>query len=179
MRHLQQGSNNMCLQTLKQAEAIVLQIHKLKSPRMDQLFALTLNNFGCYYKKVRKPRVALNYVSMALKIERNNRKTTKGELASTYLNMCAIHSELQQHQEAIAKAAKAIMLIRSQLQKIKKSQEYPPNDLDVVITQSKPQPITVDGSLEDYSDLLKLGQSIRENTLESKIMGESMIGNPK
>lgn len=135
----------------------MLQIHKLKSPRLDQLFALTLNNFGCYYKKVRKPRVALNYMSMALKIEQNNRKTTKGELASTYLNLCAIHSELKQHSEAIAKAAKAIMLIRAQLKKIKKTQDYPANDLDIVITQSKPSPIVVEGSLDDYSDLLKLG----------------------
>ena len=49
---------------------------------------------------------------MTLKLERENKHTTGAELAATYLNMCAIHSELNQHKEAIDKAAKSVLLIK-------------------------------------------------------------------
>ena len=62
--------------------------------------------------RIGKPRVALKYLQMALKLERENRQTTGAELAATYLNMCAIHSELSQHKEAIDKAAKSVLLIK-------------------------------------------------------------------
>lgn len=75
---------------------------------------------------------------MALKLERENRQTTGAELAATYLNMCAIHSELNQHKEAIDKAAKSVLLIK---QYIKTTQ--PKDDLDKVIsevgTESRPE----------------------------------------
>lgn len=56
---------------------------------------------------------------MALKLEKNDQDSTGAELAATYLNLCAIYSELAQHSEAINKAVKSVMLIRNYLKKIK------------------------------------------------------------
>ena len=60
-------------------------------------------------------------MKMALQLEKGNRQVTGAELASTYLNLCAIYSELGHHQEAINKAVKSVMLVRSYLKKLKKS----------------------------------------------------------
>lgn len=39
------------METLKQAEAIVLSIRQIRPTSNEKFFSLTLNNFGCYYKK--------------------------------------------------------------------------------------------------------------------------------
>ena len=70
---------------------------------------------------------------MALNLEKANKETTPPELAATYLNLCAIHSELEQHGDAINKAAKSVMLIRNYLKK----SNIANNDLDKIITQDK------------------------------------------
>jgi hypothetical protein len=35
----------------------------------NKLFSLTMNNLGCYYKKMFKPNVALKYMKQALENE--------------------------------------------------------------------------------------------------------------
>jgi hypothetical protein len=52
---------------------------------------------------------------MALNIEKKNEDVKGAELATTYLNLCVIYSELGNHSEAIIKAVKSVMLVRSYL----------------------------------------------------------------
>jgi hypothetical protein len=59
-----------------------------------KLFSLTLNNFGCYYKKQSKPNAALKYLKAALNLEKTDKGISRVELAGTYLNLCAIYSSL-------------------------------------------------------------------------------------
>ena len=44
--------------------------------------------------RVKKPRVALKYLSLSLELEKNCPEATVAELASSYLNLSAIYSEL-------------------------------------------------------------------------------------
>lgn len=54
-------------------------------------------------------------MKMALQLEKSDASITGNELASTYLNLCAIYSELGNHSEAIGKAVKSVMLVRNYL----------------------------------------------------------------
>ena len=67
---------------------------------------------------MQKPRVALKYLNMALRLEKQNRSTKAPELAATYLNLCAIYSELNLHGEAINKAVKSVVLLKSYLKRL-------------------------------------------------------------
>lgn len=51
MRHLQEDYKELSLDALRQAEAVVLSIKNIRPDHNEKLFVLTLNNFGCYYKK--------------------------------------------------------------------------------------------------------------------------------
>ena len=85
--------------------------------------------------RVKKPRVALKYLSLSLELEKNCPEATVAELASSYLNLSAIYSELDQHAEAIDRSIKSIMLIRNYLQKMRyEDQEV--NDLGQVLSKT-------------------------------------------
>jgi hypothetical protein len=91
--------------------------------------------------RMKKPRVALKYLKTALKIEKRNKDAQTSDLASTYLNLCAIYSELGFHSEALIKATKSILLLKSHLQQILKSTKITispkaSNELDQVIRKS-------------------------------------------
>ena len=49
---------------LKLAEKLLIYTgeNQIDSQDKKRLFALTMNNMGCYYKKVSKPNVALKYM---------------------------------------------------------------------------------------------------------------------
>jgi hypothetical protein len=81
---------------------------------------------------MQKPRVALKYLTMALNLEKHNQETKAPELAATYLNLCAIYSELKMHGEAINKAVKSVVLLKNFLRKIAKK-DVPNTDLENVI----------------------------------------------
>jgi phosphoribosyl-dephospho-CoA transferase len=66
MKFLQDENLAACLKLLKKAEAVVLAQRQIEPSYNDRLLSLTLNNFGCFYKKTKKPRVALKYMLMAL-----------------------------------------------------------------------------------------------------------------
>ena len=138
----------------------------------------------CLCDRVRKPRVALNFLKMALQMEKNSSQITGADLASTYLNLCAIYSELGQHQESINKSVKSVLLVRSHLKKLSKTQhdDLPYNDLERVIkegesrTEIKHGPnkdrlakgqrqlgediCTAGNSIDQDHDLLKLGKNL-------------------
>ena len=55
MSHLQTGGTKECISTLRQVEQILIGINKLDLQNElwqdKRVYSLTLNNFGCYYKK--------------------------------------------------------------------------------------------------------------------------------
>ena len=61
--------------------------------------AITLNNKACYYRKTGKLRTALQCLQEALNLEWKSRK--EDTLADTYLNLCAVLSQLGKHKEAL------------------------------------------------------------------------------
>ena len=69
-------------------------------------------------------------MNMALRIEKDCKEISAPELAATYLNLCAVYSELQQHAEAADKAVKSVMLIRNYLQKLKMFDAHSGNNFD-------------------------------------------------
>lgn len=84
---------------------------------------------------------------MALKLEKANKETKAPELAATYLNLCAIYSELNLHGEAIEKAVKSVLIIKTYLKKL--NHESMNSDLDKVVSaegQSKFKETTKSGS---------------------------------
>jgi hypothetical protein len=94
MEYLSNAEFKRTLTHLKAAEKLVrifdgpTRIHKSDK---HELIALTLNNLGCYYKRAKKPNVALNYMKNALKQEVYSSQP-KSHIASTKLNICAILS---------------------------------------------------------------------------------------
>ena len=51
MRSLQANRMHECFMFMKQAEAVVMSLRQVRPHSNEKLLALTLNNFGCYYKK--------------------------------------------------------------------------------------------------------------------------------
>ena len=81
-------------ENLKKAEALIEEMkekNQTETPDFSKLYSLTMNNLGCYYKKMYKPNVALKYMQWALMNDINS-KQPKSHLSSTKLNICAILS---------------------------------------------------------------------------------------
>jgi len=78
------------------AESIIHTCKHIVSDEYYKLYSLTMNNLGCYYKKVFKPNVALKYLKDALKNEIESLQPIS-YIASTKLNICAILSLLKRH----------------------------------------------------------------------------------
>lgn len=98
------------LMHLRVAEKLVNNVEdqgRIHKDDRSKLMALTLNNLGCYYKRINKPNVSLRYMSSALKEEIKSRQP-KSHIASTKLNICAILSSLGKHKQAIKYAVSAV-----------------------------------------------------------------------
>ena len=89
--------------TKPDAEIKFMQCNRLKAR------ALTYNNLGCYFKKVRKNSNALQCLLKALKIEEG--KIDCGNPASTHVNICVILSAMSRHTHALEHAKSAIALL--------------------------------------------------------------------
>eukprot|EP00948_MAST-09A_sp_MAST-9A-sp1_P003816 g3816.t1 len=75
------------------------------------LSILTLNNFSCYFRSVKKDKLAKNALKDAIRIgkqEYHGQELPLEHLAVTHLNMCAILSEKQQHEKALGHAEAAV-----------------------------------------------------------------------
>lgn len=81
---------------------------------LNQLLGITLNNFGCFYKRTGNPTLALNFLKKALEIE-NKDPVDVNNLAGTYLNMCAILSSIGEHQKALDHSLKAMNLLKTRV----------------------------------------------------------------
>jgi tetratricopeptide (TPR) repeat protein len=107
MEKLRQSDYNEALECLNEAENIL----KLM-PNNDQLWAITLNNYGCYYKKRGKLQDALSCLNQALEKEKKVAKDVIN-LAGTHLNISAIYSQLSVHETALNHASKALKLLQN------------------------------------------------------------------
>ena len=89
-----------------------LQILKLSKPSesLFKLKAVTLNNLGILYYTIKDYPKALQYLSSALEVSRNL-STDAINRAGTHLNICAIKSGLNQHEQALQHALTAIQTL--------------------------------------------------------------------
>ena len=88
----------------------LLQDARRKAEIDTGLLAITLNNLGCYYKRVGKPMHALKQLYEALRLE-SLPPANATSIAGTHLNICAIRSQLGKHQSALAEALKALEVL--------------------------------------------------------------------
>jgi tetratricopeptide (TPR) repeat protein len=109
MEHLRNEDYKTALNYLTQAEKLLSTKNILG---INKLYGITLNNFGCFYKRTGNPNLALNFLRKALEIETKPPVDTNN-LAGTHLNMCAILSQIEDHQKALTHALKALNLLKS------------------------------------------------------------------
>lgn len=89
--------------------------HLQNWPNRLRLLGITLNNFGCFYKKKGQPNVALFYLQKALNIEKTTSKDAIN-IAGTHLNICAILSLLNRHDAALQHAQQALEGLQAQVE---------------------------------------------------------------
>lgn len=79
------------------------------------LWAITNNNFGLYYKKQQKLSLALEYLFKALNVDI---KTVydKTNLAGTHLNICSVYSLMNHHSKALSHGILATKLLKKALE---------------------------------------------------------------
>ena len=82
----------------------------------NQVWGITFNNLGCYFKKTKEYETALKHFNKALEIEikRPNESIT---LAGTYLNISSIYSELSIHEQALKYGLKSLNLLSGSIDK--------------------------------------------------------------
>ena len=110
MSMLRDSKFSKALKSLKQASSL---LKTLDNPEKKlKLQGITLNNFGCYYKRTNKPNVALKYLTKAHQTE-NIASVDSVNLAATHLNMCAIYSDLGKHDLALEQGLKSLELLKN------------------------------------------------------------------
>ena len=108
MTYLKEGDFALAVKTLKDAQYV---LNNQPGPQNLKLLGITLNNFGCFYKRIHKPNVALKYLAKAVEKE-SIEPVDKVNLAGTLLNICAIFSELGKHQQALTHSSRALALLQ-------------------------------------------------------------------
>lgn len=116
MTYLQQEDFPMVLELLKKAEIL--------TERDDSAKAVTYNNLACYYRRQGKLHAALQYLQKALKIE--GRMQQVDNPADTYLNACAVLSQLGRHQSGLEHAQQALILLQEELSAVMSGAADPP-----------------------------------------------------
>ncbi|KAL4449884.1 hypothetical protein ABPG74_015003 [Tetrahymena malaccensis] len=101
---LTRGKNEACFEFLKKARVLCENSYNFK--------AVTYNNMACYYKRINKNRVALDYLKKALEIEIHIDRPQS--LADTHLNLCAVLSQLERHKEALEHVLMSIVLLQEE-----------------------------------------------------------------
>eukprot|EP00698_Gefionella_okellyi_P013679 TRINITY_DN3764_c0_g1_i1.p1 TRINITY_DN3764_c0_g1~~TRINITY_DN3764_c0_g1_i1.p1 ORF type:complete len:774 (+),score=134.76 TRINITY_DN3764_c0_g1_i1:240-2324(+) len=110
MKHLGEENFAVAFDLLKKADHMTQNVGVIGNDKSRlRLRAVTMNNYGCYYKRAGKPLTALSYVDEALKIEVLG--GVADSPATTHLNMCAILQNLDRHQAAMQHAQCALRLL--------------------------------------------------------------------
>jgi hypothetical protein len=104
---LKEESFTLALKTLKDADKMLSTLDPNSNLKLQ---AITLNNFGCFYKRINKPNVALKFLQKACEKE-SVEPIENVNLAGTLLNICAIYSQLGKHEIALENGCKALSLV--------------------------------------------------------------------
>ena len=107
MNYLKEENYSLALETLQSADKMLKTIDQASN---NKLQAITLNNFGCFYKRINKPNVALRFLKKACQKE-SIEPVDNTNLAGTLLNICAIYSQLGKHDLALEHGCKALHLV--------------------------------------------------------------------
>lgn len=104
MAEVQKQQFEQCIDHLRKAELVARNSLALKST--------TYNNMACYYRRTGKVRTALSYLIQALELELkiDEPKT----LADTHLNLCAVLSQLDRHEDALQHSMLSIILLQDE-----------------------------------------------------------------
>ncbi|CAG9325072.1 unnamed protein product [Blepharisma stoltei] len=109
MSYLREGELNLAFDLLKKAEGILLGKEDQKSMK---LLGTTWNNLGCFFKRSGELNKALLYLKNALELE-NDYPTDSINIAGTHLNICAIYSQLGEHNKALEFSIEALDILNS------------------------------------------------------------------
>lgn len=93
----------VCFDSLRRCEEI---LSRYMGQNVSDLWGLTTNNLGCYYKRIGKPLMALRFLKKALKLEAQ----APAKQAGIHLNISSIRSKLGEHQVALNHSLEAIRL---------------------------------------------------------------------
>ena len=105
IKYLQKDDFQMSLDLLRRAEGL--------SEHLDDGKAITYNNYACYYRRLGKTKLALNYLQKAQSLE--ERASLSHSPANTHLNMCAVLSQISKHDQALEQAMAAIIILQGEL----------------------------------------------------------------
>lgn len=106
MSFLQQDNYGVTIDLLKKAEILTQQHHPAEK-------ATTLNNLACYYRRLGKLHAAMKSLKSAVEIER--RLGNVRNAADTLLNLCAVLSQLGKHDQALAHAQEALIVLQEDI----------------------------------------------------------------
>jgi tetratricopeptide (TPR) repeat protein len=89
-------------------------------PLLKNLHTVTLNNLGCYYKWIKKPKIALKCLEQSIALQKNGSLETI-TLAGTYVNTAALHSDIGNHNLALNYIQDAVNLLKDSKDQSEKS----------------------------------------------------------
>jgi tetratricopeptide (TPR) repeat protein len=104
MKCLTHGDNEECLKHLKKAEML--------SEFSIELRAVTYNNYGCYYRRLDKVRIALTCLQTALNYV--SKSENSQVVADIHLNLCVVLSKLGKHDQAKDHVMQSVMLLQDE-----------------------------------------------------------------
>lgn len=104
-------------QVLKEAETFLMssECEVLEKKARNHLACITLNNLGCFYKRLNFHKVALQHFELVLELERALGASTVS-LVSTMLNICASFSNQQKHKEALKLAERCLTCLNLEME---------------------------------------------------------------
>ena len=109
MESLHKNNYNDAIRMLQKASQILANLTPTYT--VIKLKAVTLNNLGCLYKRGNDNSKALQYLTQALNYE-SRLPEEFANMAGTHLNICSIKSFLNDHDDALNHALKAINIIQ-------------------------------------------------------------------
>lgn len=104
MVELQKEKFDETIDHLRKAELVARNSLALKST--------TYNNMACYYRRTGKVRTALSYLIQALDLELKIEQPKT--LADTHINLCAVLSQLDRHEDALQHSMLSIILLQDE-----------------------------------------------------------------
>eukprot|EP00937_MAST-01D_sp_MAST-1D-sp2_P006092 g6092.t1 len=120
-RGLAQLCNQLAMDLLSQDEdakdvaAELLKKAEVLSEFDDVCKAVTFNNLGCFYRRTGRPQAALSYLLKAQRIEARLPEDQVERPADTFLNLCAVLSQMGRHSAALEHGQSALILLQEEL----------------------------------------------------------------